>query len=236
LPLRQWRYFLFALLLPLPVVLVIVLEAVGLHLAQPDFSLTGALQESSAAKAFMGWAAHGVSAGTPVMLNVLLIGQLLVMAVMTTPLLWGEEFGWRGYLQPRLLPGRPVLAAGVMGLIWGVWHYPLILRGYDYGDDVALGSVVFLVSTALISFIFGWLVERTGSIWSSSLAHAATNVVGGGLSSMWLSGAHHQAITSYAGLLAWPPLLIVCWGMWVLRVDRGHAGAGRMAPNENTPA
>ena len=62
----------------------------------------------------------------------MVVPQLMGVAVLMTPLLWGEEFGWRGYLQLRLFPGRPVSAAIATGLIWAVWHYPLTLRGYDY--------------------------------------------------------------------------------------------------------
>src|SRR5215213_8911406 len=39
-----------------------------------------------------------------------------------TALAFGEEFGWRGYLLPRLLPLGEVKAAIIVGLIWGPWH------------------------------------------------------------------------------------------------------------------
>ena len=93
-------------------------------------------------------------------------------------------------------------------MIWGVWHYPLILRGYDFDGQAKLGALVFLVSTVLLSVIFGWLKDQTGSIWTPSLAHAATNAVGGSLTVLWFYGAGVPVLTAYVGVLAWPALLI----------------------------
>jgi membrane protease YdiL (CAAX protease family) len=47
---------------------------------------------------------------------------LAVSSVVLTLVLWGEEFGWRGYLQLRLFPQHPLLAAMATGVIWGIWH------------------------------------------------------------------------------------------------------------------
>lgn len=199
--LRSWPWYLFGLALPLVVTAAIVLEASWLSVAAPDFTIPAVAKLLSA---------NHVPVPPPLQLNLILIGPLLLAAVIGTPVLWGEEFGWRGYLQPRLFPSRPLLSAAITGLIWGVWHYPLILRGYDYDDQILAGATVFLGSTTLFSFIFAWLVQRTGSIWSSSLAHAATNAIGGGLTTLWFGAAHNPVVTSYAGLLAWPPLVLVC--------------------------
>ena len=205
----KWPYFLFALVLPLGVLAAIVFEAQATGYLPAGFDLAQAFRgvfPTAGATGTVALAAAGLAK-----LGVWTIPALFVMAVVMTPILWGEEFGWRGYLQPRLFPGKPLAAAVVTGVIWAAWHFPLILRGYDYGRDQAvLGCAVMIVGTVLLSFVFGWLVERTGSIWSSSLAHAATNVVGGQLSVVWFAGAHNMAITSYLGALAWPPLLVVC--------------------------
>ncbi len=44
--------------------------------------------------------------------------QPMLNALLATPLLWGQEFGWRGDLQMRPYPGRPLLAAVGTGVIW----------------------------------------------------------------------------------------------------------------------
>jgi membrane protease YdiL (CAAX protease family) len=128
--------------------------------------------------------------------------------------LWGEEFGWRGYLQIRLLADRPLAAAVVTGLIWGAWHYPIILAGYERYESPPLGLLIFPVLTVLLSIIFGWLRLRTGSVWSASLAHASTNAVGGSLTALLFLGGSSMTLVGYNGVLAWVPLGAVC--LWII--------------------
>lgn len=210
----KWPYFLFALLLPFAILAAVVVEAEQLGIAHADFSM------SAFARALAAKGAVGLSQTT---LTAIVCAQVLINAIIFTPVLWGEEFGWRGYLQPRLFPGKPIVAAVATGVIWAVWHFPLIFRGYDYGDQAVLGSVVFVGFCILVSFVFAWLVERTGSIWSSSLAHSATNVIGGGLSVMLLGAAKQPAVASYGGLLALPAFLAVC--LVLMALGRGASGA-----------
>ncbi len=58
----------------------------------------------------------------------------------------GEEIGWRGYMLTRLIDAgvpRPVLTSGI---IWGVWHVPLILGGvYLAGPSPALSALLWMV-------------------------------------------------------------------------------------------
>jgi len=134
---------------------------------------------------------------------------LPVNAILATPILFGEEFGWRGYLQLRLFPDRPLPSAIVTGVIWGVWHYPLLFRGYDFPQNRLAGLIVFPVSTIFLSIIFAWLLLKTGSIWSSSFAHAATNAIGGSLSLLLLGGGASLLFVLYLGILGgyhWVPL------------------------------
>jgi membrane protease YdiL (CAAX protease family) len=206
LELQKWPYYLVAWLLPLLVTAIIVTLAVALGISQPDFSLQRAL----------GVLAPEGSNPPSLPPNIWLVMpfQLLIVALAVTPILWGEEFGWRGYLQLRLQGQRPLLAAVATGLIWGFWHYPLLLRGYNYPDHVILGLFVFPVSTVLLSIVFGWLRLRTGSIWPPSLAHAATNVVGGTLTVFLFTGGPNWVFVSYLGLLGWIPLGAIC--AWIV--------------------
>jgi membrane protease YdiL (CAAX protease family) len=197
--LQHWPYYLLAWLLPLAVVAVIVGQSVLLGIAEPDFTL-----HRAEAVGVAGRHLEGVSD-----LGWLVIPQLMILAIVTTPVLWGEEFGWRGYLQRRIFVGRPVAAALVTGIIWAIWHFPLTLRGYDFPDRPLLGSLLLIIIAILLAYLFGWLREKSGSIWTASLAHASTNTIGQ-LSTLWLAGAAGPFVISYAGLLAILPLFLAC--------------------------
>jgi membrane protease YdiL (CAAX protease family) len=198
LDLRKWPYYIVAWLLPLAVVGCIIIAAALFGLGTPDFSLARGIK-------YLSTLAGRAPAHVPSH-PWLLICVMPVTALFATPILFGEEFGWRGYLQLRLFPDRPVLSAVVTGVIWGIWHYPLILRGFDFPDHRLAGLAVFTVSTVLISIIFGWLRLKTGSIWSTSLAHSATNAIGGSLTVLLFGGGASFLLVSYAGILGWIPL------------------------------
>lgn len=206
--LRHWPYYLAGVLLPFGVVATIVGLSQLLGTAEADFSLHRGLA---------GVAAQLHQPAPPRLPNllVILVPQLIVQSVLVTPLLWGEEFGWRGYLQPRLSPGRPLLAALYTGLIWGVWHYPVLLQGYVFRGYPALGLIVFPVSTVLLAIIFGWLRQKTGSIWPCSFAHAATNAIGGSLTLLLFWGGAHSILVSYLGIYGWLPLGLFCGGLFL---------------------
>ena len=208
--LSYWRYYLFALLSPLIVALVIVALAVGLGVSEPDFSLQRALRALSLDVGPAFSAASWFWLALPL--------GLLGQSILVTPLLWGEEFGWRGYLQVRLFARRPLLAAVTTGLIWGVWHYPVILMGYQYPDHPVLGLLTFPVTTIFLSIIFGWLRLKTGSVWSASLAHAATNAAGGSLIVLLFWGGPNWILVAYVGVLGWVPLAALC--AWILLTGR----------------
>lgn len=72
-----------------------------------------------------------------------------------------EEFGWRGILQEGLQNNlRPLYAAVVTGMIWGMWHLPLFFipdQGFYY-DKPIWGLVL---STTLISILFAWIYNNS---------------------------------------------------------------------------
>ena len=97
-------------LLPLLVVGCIIIAAPLLGLGAPDFSLVRGINYISKS---VGVVPTHIPSHPWLLLCV-----LPVNAIFATPLLFGEEFGWRGYLQLRLFPDRPLLSAVVTGVIW----------------------------------------------------------------------------------------------------------------------
>ena len=202
---RGWQYYLVAWLLPLVVFAIIIGLVIVLGIGHPDFSLQRA----------MGVLAPGTTVPQmPSFVWAFIPIGLLTTSLFATFILWGEEFGWRGYLQIRLFSERPVLAAVTTGIIWGIWHYPINLRGYNFPEHPILGLLIFPISTVMLSIIFGWLLLRSGSVWPACLAHAATNSIGASLTVLLFLGGPDLLFTSYLGLLGWIPLGALC--LWII--------------------
>jgi membrane protease YdiL (CAAX protease family) len=89
-----------------------------------------------------------------------------------------EEIGWRGYMLTRLIDAgvpRPILASGV---IWGLWHVPLVLAGvYAAGPSPALSAVLLMVSITAFGYVIARMRLETGSVWPAVVLHAAWNSI-----------------------------------------------------------
>lgn len=92
---------------------------------------------------------------------------------------FGEEFGWRAYLLPKLLPLGERKAVLLSGVIWGVWHWPLIAMGHNYGIDYFgypwLGMGMMVVFCIALGTMLSWLTLKEGSVWPAVIGHAGIN-------------------------------------------------------------
>jgi len=86
----------------------------------------------------------------------------------------GEEIGWRGYALPRLLARcSPLTSGAVFGVVWAVWHLPIVLA-----DPALRAPVPFLLQIVPLSVLFTWLFLHTrGSVLIAVLFHAWYDVV-----------------------------------------------------------
>jgi membrane protease YdiL (CAAX protease family) len=105
-------------------------------------------------------------------LNTVVVGPFLGLV-----LAFGEEYGWRGYLQSELVKIGRVKGVLALGVIWGLWHAPIILMGYNYPGYPVLGVILMIFYTTGLSFFFGYAVLKTGSIWLAAYLHALNNQV-----------------------------------------------------------
>ena len=108
-----------------------------------------------------------------------LIPLAVILALPFGPL--GEEFGWRGYLQPRLLKRySPVAAGTLIGIIWTVWHLPLFWAPAGTsisGSEVTLTAVAsYTVTLIALSIVLACLAGPTrASLLPALLLHAVWN-------------------------------------------------------------
>jgi CAAX protease family protein len=91
----------------------------------------------------------------------------------------GEELGWRGLLARRLSGATSFARASVLvGLIWSVWHYPLmfaLLPSMRPKLPLWYATACFTLSVVGVSFFYTWLRQRSGSVWPAVFLHAASN-------------------------------------------------------------
>ena len=114
----------------------------------------------------------------------------------------GEELGWRGWLLPKLLPLGVAPAILLSGVIWGLWHAPLILLGYNYPTAPGwLGLLAMCGMCIVIGAVFSWLRIRSGSVWAPALAHGAFNAAAG--FSIVFVAAGQVVDTTQATILGW---------------------------------
>lgn len=132
---------------------------------------------------FSGFAAalpENVSRAVPV--RTLVIVQLVsipIAAVLNGFLAFGEEIGWRGWLLPELHPLGNWPAVLLTGAVWGAWHAPLILLGYNFDQPNSLGVVAMIAGCTAVGVVIGWSRIWSTSVWPAVFGHGSLNAAGG---------------------------------------------------------
>jgi membrane protease YdiL (CAAX protease family) len=100
--------------------------------------------------------------------------QLLPQIVVILLIALGEEYGWRGYLLPRLMKRFNVFySAIILGVIWGLWHFPAYLIGTGTPEEMSF--TLFLLWVVLGTLFISWIYYYTRSVLTSILAHISAN-------------------------------------------------------------
>ena len=158
--------------------------------------------------------------------KLLAIAQIIT-AVLFGPILnfvtcFGEEWGWRGYLLPKMadkMPRIPMLL--ITGTIWGLWHAPIIAVGHNYGTDYwgfpIVGILMMCVFCIALGTIFSYLCMKTQSCIPGVIAHGAINsFAGAGLffattNNHTLLGPTPAGIIGGCGLIAAAIIILIYW-------------------------
>ncbi|MBF4634514.1 CPBP family intramembrane metalloprotease [Agreia pratensis] len=158
-----------------------------------------------AAMAAAGQNVPGLSIEMIVLINVVTLPIAIVSSSFAA---FGEELGWRGWLLPNLRPLGTWPALLITGVIWGVWHSPIILLGYNYGRTDLVGVALMTAWCVLLGIIFGWLRLRTASVWPAVIAHGAINAA----TTTWLvtfSDAHPGENAVWGTILGVPGAIVL---------------------------
>lgn len=189
-------------LAPPVLVALSILLAAALGFVQLDSSFSGFAQELEKA----------LPPGTPMPP----VGVVVAAQVATIPLAalfngilaFGEELGWRGWLVPALRPMGTWPALVLSGAIWGVWHSPVILLGYNFGRTDVTGVLFMIGGCVAWGILLGWLRLRSASIWPAVLAHGALNAAGG-LIVLFATAQPDLALAGPLGVAGWIVVAVV---------------------------
>ena len=182
------RYYLTAVLVP-----ILFIAAVSLVLALPGLFRFALPQEN------------------------LPVAVLPLMALLLIPeciVSFGEEYGWRGYLLPHLMPLGEVKASLIVGVVWGMWHLPVLLAGMLYGGNpLGLVLVMYVFTVTMSTFPYTWLATSTR--YSSALAsvfHGSTNWFANRMRTFLVSGS--LLAFGLATGLGWLLVIVVVYGIF----------------------
>ena len=176
---KTWRYYLLAWFGPL----VLVLAGAALYFlfnpADFDPSMSYVIQAMREQAEAMG-VEMSVDDETIRLTQIASLATLVIAPAINAVTCFGEEWGWRGYLLPRLL-GRfsiiPTLL--ISGIIWGIWHAPITLIGHNYGLGYAGYPFTGIAAMCLFCIVLGvfmsYVTLRTGSCLPAVFAHGMVN-------------------------------------------------------------
>lgn len=119
----------------------------------------------------------------------------------------GEEYGWRGYLRKKFR-GSFWKKYFIIGTLWGIWHAPLILQGYNYGiENAFVGTLLFIVFCLTFGYLFGILMEKTDNVLYAGALHGMFN----GFAGIFpvLLGVYNPLFAGPVGILSIAALIAV---------------------------
>jgi uncharacterized protein len=189
----------------IPLIFAVVYGFTWIFIQKPDFSLQGFINQYGLTK-------------LPFPSGLFILG-VIVSSLTFAPFLnaipaFGEEFGWRGYLLPKLLPLGTKKALILSGLIWGLWHAPLILMGYRYGNLHVLGIILFSVLLIFLGIYFGYLRLTSGSVYLAAFAHGVFNAQAYGVWTVIFPNVN-PALGGFAGITG--ILVFFILGLWIFK-------------------
>ena len=111
-----------------------------------------------------------------------------------------EDWGWRGYLEPRLaaLAVPDTWRHLLVGSIWALWHFPLILATPYTALPYALFFPLFVIAVIVTAIVYGQLRKASGTVWTAVLMHGIANTFGGAILQTNFLTVHNKLLANFA--------------------------------------
>ena len=120
---------------------------------------------------------------------------------------FGEEIAWRGFLMKEFKGKKFLMAALWIGIIWGLWHAPIILNGHTYPQHPVMGVFMMVLFCLLLTPMLMYFRQKSGSVIVPAIMHGTFNAVVG-LSAVVVTPAN-DLLYGGAGLAGFIVLLII---------------------------
>ena len=133
-----------------------------------------------------------------------MLGQAIIGgSTISLPFMFGEEFGWRGLMLKETRSLGFLKANGFIGLVWGLWHFPIILMGHNYPHHPYTGMIMMCLFTMSVSPLFAYARLKTKSILGACMMHGMLNA-SGALYALYIANGNelYSFIAGWAGIIA----------------------------------
>lgn len=161
------------------------------------------------------------------LLAVQVAAACVIGPLVNAPVVFGEEWGWRGYLVPRLARHGHATALIGSGVVWGLWHAPLIVLGHNYPGHPFVGPLMMVAFCVAVGSVLGHLRLVSGSVWPAVVAHGSLNALGPVVLAVIPDGSTWNPLTTgisgLVGLALLAPL--AAWALTRGSTRQGHAPA-----------
>lgn len=142
-----------------------------------------------------------------------LVSGLFAGVTVNALLAFGEEAGWRGYLL-RQFHGQPFISTAVfIGLLWGMWHAPLILLGHNYPQHPVAGVFFMMLLCIPLTVIIQYFRIKSGSVIVAAVMHGTFNALAG-LTFMFLD-SYNDLLDGSPGLVGITVLVVVAFALFL---------------------
>ena len=165
----------------------------------------------------------GASAELPMGIQMLAIMQIAV-GTLFGPVAnfftcFGEEWGWRGYLMPKLGHSMSIVPTLVFsGIIWGLWHAPITALGHNYGIGYLgwpfAGIIAMCCFCTVVGVFLSYVTIRTGSCLAATFGHGALNAIGGAATMFAIADVSPFMGPSPTGIIGGAGFIII--SIWML--------------------
>ncbi|MDR2897569.1 MAG: CPBP family intramembrane metalloprotease [Spirochaetaceae bacterium] len=198
------RWFVVAGIVPL----VYTFAAMGINLLFPNVSFsaeyTGFLSTLSPEQAEAAMQQGAMGQFSPMVFFFLQLGSAIVAGYTINNLFGlGEELGWRGYFLQALKGTKLLPASLIIGTVWGLWHFPLILIGHNYPQHPVAGVGMMIIFCILLTPMMIYIVQKSKSVITASIFHGVNNAIGG-ITLLYIVGGNDltNGLTGLAGFIA----------------------------------